>query len=69
MCAKTPGYPTIGAVPMSGSARVAGEKSARDRRSLVWGLQRVQLIEVAAPTAPTVVPTHSFAPSAQERST
>ncbi|MFT7841167.1 hypothetical protein Q5530_33965 [Saccharothrix sp. BKS2] len=69
MCEKTPGYPTIGAVPLSGAAHVAGEKSARDRRSLVWGSKRVQLIQVAALFAPTVVPTQNVAPSARERST
>ncbi|GAA1311591.1 hypothetical protein GCM10009634_78650 [Saccharothrix xinjiangensis] len=69
MCEKTPDYPLISAVSVSGAAHVAGEKSARDRRGLVWGPERVQLIEVATKFAPTVVPTQNVAPSARERST
>lgn len=68
-CDKTPGYLMTSVVSVSGAAHVAGEKSARDRRGLVWGLERVQLIEVATKFAPTVVPTQNVAPSARERST
>ncbi len=69
MCVKTPGYRMTGVASLSGAAHVAGEKSARDRRGLSWGFERVQLIEAVAPATPTVVPTQNVAPSAQERST
>lgn len=68
MRTEQPGYHMSCAVAPSAAARVAGEKSARDRRGLAWAFERVQLIE-AEPTALTVVPTHDVAPSAQERST
>ncbi|NUT48109.1 MAG: hypothetical protein HOV94_12480 [Saccharothrix sp.] len=69
MLCEKPGYLMTGVVQVSGTARVAGEKSARDRHALKWGAERVQLIQVPAPHAPTVVPTQIVAPSAQERST
>lgn len=69
MCFETTGYPMTDVVLVSGAAHVAGEKSARDRHALNWGAERVQLIQVPAPYAPTVVPTQNVAPSAHERST
>ncbi|MFD1148068.1 hypothetical protein [Saccharothrix hoggarensis] len=69
MCFETPGYLKSGVVLVSGAALVAGEKSARDRHALKWGAERVQLIQVPAPHAPTVRPTQIVAPSAHERST
>lgn len=69
MCFKTPGYLKTGVALAAGAAHVAGEKSARDRHALKWGAERVQLIQVPAPYAPTVVPTQNVAPSAHERST
>ncbi|WP_156077396.1 hypothetical protein [Saccharothrix sp. NRRL B-16314] len=69
MCFKTPGYLMSGVDLASGAARVAGEKSARDRHALGWGVERVQLIQVPTPHASTYVPTQIVAPSARERST
>ncbi|MFI9006845.1 hypothetical protein ACIGNX_06410 [Actinosynnema sp. NPDC053489] len=69
MCFETPGYLMTRAVAISGATHVAGEKSARDRHALKWGVERVQLIQVPVPFAPTVVPTQNVAPSAHERST
>ncbi len=63
-----PGLLLTGVGAVSGSARVAGEKSARDRHASNWGVERVQLIQVRAQYAPTVVPTQNVAPSAQRRS-
>lgn len=68
-CFETPGYLMTGVILASGAARVAGEKSARDRHALKWGAERVQLIQVPTPHASTVVPTQNVAPSAHERST
>ena len=69
MCFETPGYLMTGVVLAAGATHVAGEKSARDRHALKWGAERVQLIQVPAPYASTVVPTQNVAPSAHERST
>ena len=69
MCFETPGYLMTRAVSAAVATHVAGEKSARDRHALKWGAERVQLIQVPAPYAPTVVPTQNVAPSAHERST
>ena len=69
LCFGTPGDLMTGVVLASGAAHVAGEKSARDRHAFKRGAERVQLIQVPAPYAPTVVPTQNVAPSAQERST
>ncbi|CCH28338.1 hypothetical protein BN6_10100 [Saccharothrix espanaensis DSM 44229] len=54
---------------VSGTAHVAGQKSARDRYASQWGAERVQLIKVPAAYEPTVVPTQNVAPSAHERGT
>ncbi|GAA3459556.1 hypothetical protein GCM10018963_15690 [Saccharothrix longispora] len=67
-CFEEPGYLMTGALLVSGTAHVAGERSARDRHTHTWGA-RVQLVQVPAPYAPTVVPTQIVAPSAQGRST
>ncbi len=69
MCFETPGYLMTGVVLAASAAHVAGEKSARDRHALKRGAERVQLIQVPAPYAPTTVPTQNVAPSAHERST
>ena len=69
MCFEAPGYLMTGVALAPHAAHVAGEKSARDRRALKWGAERVQLIQVPAPYAPTFVPTQNVAPSAHERST
>ncbi|WP_447005841.1 hypothetical protein ACRAKI_04815 [Saccharothrix isguenensis] len=69
MCFETPGYLMSGVDLVSGAARVAGEKSARDRHALGWGGERVQLIQLPALHASTFVPTENVAPSARERST
>lgn len=66
---ETPGYLMTGVASAAGATHVAGEKSARDRHALKRGGERVQLIQVPAPYAPTVVPTQNVAPSAHERST
>ncbi|MBB5957378.1 hypothetical protein FHS29_003973 [Saccharothrix tamanrassetensis] len=68
MCFETRGHLTW-ATAVSGNARVAGEKSARDRHASKRGGELVQVIQVQAVYAPTVVPTQHVAPSAQERST
>lgn len=56
------------ALAMSGSAHVAGEKSARDRHASK-GVERAVLIQVPAGYRPTAVPTQNVAPSAHERGT
>ncbi|GAA3889092.1 hypothetical protein GCM10022243_62460 [Saccharothrix violaceirubra] len=65
-----PGHPMLGGVLLSGVARVAGEKSARDRRATTWGGKRVEQIQTTAAVryALTVAPSN-VAPSAHERST
>jgi hypothetical protein len=66
---ETPGCLMTGALLAPTAAHVVGEKSARDRHALKRGGERVQLIQVPAPYAPTFVPTQNVAPSAHERST
>ncbi|WP_367131957.1 hypothetical protein [Saccharothrix sp. HUAS TT1] len=68
-CLRTPGDLMTGVRLVSGAAHLSWEKSARDRHAFMRGVERVQLIQVPAPYAPTVVPTQNVAPSAQERST
>jgi len=69
MCFETPARLVIGVDAVSGTARVAGEKSARDRHASKWGVARVQLIQAPVAHVTTAVPTQNVAPSAQERST
>ena len=64
-----PGLLMTGVCAVSGNARVAGEKSARDRRAFERGGERVHVIQVPAQYTPTVVPTQNVAPSAHRRRT
>lgn len=68
MCFEGTGLLMTWADAVSGNARIAGEKSARDQHALVRGAGRPLFIQARGKYVPTVVPTQNVAPSAQRRS-